>query len=460
VTPRGGALTEVAKELLIILALVLANGVFSGAEIAIIALRKTRLAQLVEEGRASARAVKRLRDHPERFLATVQIGITVVGATAAAFGGAALSSRLASWIARVPPLSPYAEQLALALVVVIVSYLSLVLGELIPKSIALRASERYALALGRPLLGLSYVARPIVWLLTASSNLVLRPFGDRTTFTEARLSAEELEQLVDEAGKVGALDAPTAEITSRALAFRELTASDVMVPRSRIVALPRDAPPDDLKRMLLEEGRARMPVYERTLDNIVGYVMAKDLAAMAWEKELIVLADLVRPVHFVPESAKAVHVLKDLQRRRTQIAVVVDEHGGVAGLLTLEDLVEELVGEIVGEQEEAEALFHREAGGAALVRGDAPIREVNRGLELELPEGEGYTTVAGLAIALAGAVPERGTRLRTEAGELEIVDASPRVVRLVRITPPPAAPAEAAEGGEVREGAPASREAD
>ena len=164
--------------------------------------------------------------------------------------------------------------------------------------------------------------------------------------------------------------------------------------------------------MLLEEGRSRMPVYDGTLDNLVGYVMAKDLAAMAWERQLIVLDDLVRPVHFVPEAAKAVHVLRELQRRRTQIAVVVDEHGGVAGLLTLEDLVEELVGDIFGETEQPEALVAAASRTAtALVRGDAPIREVNRALALDLPEGEGYSTIAGLCIALAGAVPERGARL-------------------------------------------------
>ncbi len=409
---------------------------FAGAEIAIISVRKTRLAQLVEEGRASARAVRQLRDQPERFLATVQVGVTIVGATAAAFGGAAMAGRIAPYLERIPPLAPYAHPMALALVVALVSYLSLVLGELVPKSLALRASERYALAVGRPLLALSALARPIVWLLTKSSNAVLRPFGDRTTFTEARLSAEELEQLVDEAEKVGALDAPTAEIASRALAFRELTAGDAMVPRSRIVALPRDAPPQELKRLLLEEGRTRMPVYDGTLDEIVGYVMAKDLAAMAWERELIVLADLLRPVQFVPATAKAVRVLRDMQRRRSHLAVVVDEHGGVAGLVTLEDLVEELVGEIVGEQEQPEALVQHEVGGTALVRGDAPIREVNRALALDLPEGEGYTTVAGVCIALAGSVPERGARLRAPDGtELEVVEASPRVVRLVRVRP-------------------------
>ncbi len=391
--------------------------------------------------------MKRLRDAPEQFLATVQIGITVIGATAAAFGGASLARHIAPALAAIPGVGHYAEPLSLGLVVAAISYLSLVLGELVPKSIALRAPERFALLLARPLLGLAQIARPLVWLLTQSSNLILRPFGDRTTFTEARLSVEEIEQLVDEASRAGALDAPTAEIASRALAFRDLTAADVMVPRSRIIALPRDASQEDLKRMLLEEGHARMPVYDGTLDNLVGYVMAKDLAAMAWERQLIVLDDLLRPVHFVPEAAKAVHVLRDLQRRRTQIAAVVDEHGGIAGLLTLEDLVEELVGDIFGETEQPEALWQQEPDGTALVRGEAPIREVNRALSLDLPEGEDYTTVAGLCIALAGAVPERGAHLRAEDGtEIEIVDASPRLVRLVRLRPPPAIEDEEARG--------------
>jgi putative hemolysin len=428
---------EALTELAIVLALILANGVFAGAEIALIAVRRTRIRQLVEQRRPGARAVQELRDAPERFLATIQTGITVVGATAAAFGGAELAQRLAPGIAAIPGLAPWAGSIAFALVVALVSYLSLVLGELVPKSLALRNAERYALVLGKPLLVLSHLARPLVWLLTKTSNLVLRPFGDRTTFTEARFSAEELEQLVEEAGKVGSLDASTAEIASRALAFRELTAGDAMVPRSRVVALPLRASPEELKRMLLEERRSRMPVYDGTLDEVVGYVLAKDLAAMAWERQLIVLSDVIRPVRFVPETAHAVQVLRDMQRRRTQIAVVVDEHGGMAGLLTLEDLVEELVGEILSEAEAPQELLVREPSGSAVVRGDLPVREANRALGLDLPEGADYTSVGGLCVALAGAVPERGTRLRTPDGaELEVLDASPRVVRRVRITPP------------------------
>jgi putative hemolysin len=424
----------ILHELLIILALIGANALFAAAEIAIVAVRRSRLAQLVEQGRHSAIAVQRLRDQPERFLATVQVGITVVSATAAAFGGASLAARLAPAVASVGPLAKWADTIALGLVVALVSVLSIVLGELVPKSVAMRSPEPIALAAGRPLLALSGFARPIVWLLTAASNLVLRPFGDRTNFTESRLSPEELEQLVEEAGKTGDLDPSTAEIATRALAFRDLRASDVMVPRNRIVALPLDASQEELQRVLLEEGRSRMPVYEGSLDQIVGYAMAKDFAALAWEQALIRLPDLLRPVLFVPETAPAVRVLRDMQKRRTQLAIAVDEHGGVAGLITLEDLVEELVGEVFSELDKPEQLLQRDAAGGALVRGELPIRDVNRELAIDLPEGDDYTTIAGLVIALAGAVPERGAKVDAGGGvTLEVVEATPRAVRSVRI---------------------------
>jgi putative hemolysin len=381
-----------------------------------------------------------LRHEPERFLATVQVGITVVGATAAAFGGATVAVRIEPWIARVPGVGHYAEGIALGLVVALVSFLSIVLGELVPKSLALRSAEPFALAVARPLQGLAWLARPVIWLLTRSSNLLLAPFGDRTTFTEARMSVDELTQLVESATRTGALHQDAAEIASRALEFGDLTAADVMVPRNRIHALPRNATEDELRRFLLEEGHARIPVYEGTLDNVVGYVVAKDLVGLLFERQLIVLDDLVRPAYFTPETARAVAVLREMQRRRVHLAIVVDEHGGVSGLVTLEDLVEELVGEIVGEAREEEALVRREPSGSALVRGDAPIREVNRELDLDLEEHETFSTVAGLAIHLAGGIPQKGARLTAQDGTLiEVVDANPRVVRSLRLTPRPAA---------------------
>lgn len=421
-------------ELLVIFALVLANGVLSGAEIAVIALRRTRLQELVAEGKRSALAVQALRDQPERFLATVQIGITLVTATAAAFGGATLGDELLPLLERVPLLRGHADKAAIAIVVVTISFLSIVVGELVPKSLALRGAEAYALAVGRPLLALSWIARPVVWLLTLSSNLILRPFGDRTTFTEARLSKDELAQLLEEATKTGAVEELSGEIASRALTFGELTAKDVMVPRNRIHALALDASDSEVRRVLLEERHSRMPVFDGSLDRVVGYIAVTDVVAMIWERQVVVLDDLVRPAFFVPETASLTTVLKDLQRRRIEIAVVVDEHGGVAGLLTLEDLMEELVGEIFSEHAPPAPLIEHQADGSAIVSGDVTIRELNRALGVSLDADGPWTTVAGLAIAVAGRIPQRGAHLNGPSGlDLEVLDAAPNQVHRLKV---------------------------
>jgi putative hemolysin len=277
-----------------------------------------------------------------------------------------------------------------------------------------------------------------VWFLTASSNAVLRIFGDRTSFTEARLSPEELQQLLEEATRTGSIDPDAGNIASRAIDFGELTAAEVMVPRNRVVAIDRALKPEELRRVLLEEGHSRMPVYEETIDNVVGYISIKDVIALAWEQQLIVLEDLIRPAYFVPETMNATDLLREMQARRIAIAVVVEESGGMAGIVTTEDLAEELVGELFSEQDEpVPEAVHREPDGSALVQAIAPIREVNRALDLDLPEGDGWTTVAGLCIQLAGRIPEKGARLETQDHTvLEVLEASARRVRLVRIVPP------------------------
>jgi putative hemolysin len=310
-----------------------------------------------------------------------------------------------------------------------------VLGELVPKSLALRHAERYALFIGPMLWTVAWLVRPAVRALTASSNLVLRPFGDSTTFSESRLSPEELQELVEQAGKTGALDEETSEIASRALDFGELTAGEIMLPRNRIDALPRHATFEDVKRVLLEDGHSRMPVYEGSLDNIVGYVSAKDVLAMAWEGKLVVLEDLIRPPLFLPEATRATQILEQMRRHRTAIAFVVDEHGGLSGLLTLRDLIEEVLGVLsTDEDQAAEEFVKLEGEDRGLVRGYTPIRELNRALGTDLPEDEDYSTVAGYCLALAGGIPQRGTKLTAPDGtRFEIVDASPHLVRLVRV---------------------------
>ena len=318
-------------ELFIVLGLTLLNGIFSGAEIAVVSVRRTRLQQLVDQRRSGARALASLRELPERFFATVQIGITVVATAAAAFGGLTMARHLEPHLAAIPWIGHKAEPLSLVLVVAVISYLTLVLGELVPKSLALRASEPYALFMAKPLLWLSYVARPIVKLLTWSSNVVLRPFRDSTDFMEARISPEELRQMVDEAAKAGALHVNTGEIASRALAFERLTLRDASIPRDRIDALPRNATPEQIRRFMLEDRRSRIPIYDGSLDEIIGYASAKDIVSLAWDGRLVVLQDVLRPVKFFPETTPAIEVLRYMRRERQRVVVSVDEHGVVSG---------------------------------------------------------------------------------------------------------------------------------
>lgn len=434
-----------AFEILIIVALVLANGVFAGAEIALISLRPGRIKELVEGGSGAARAASALRARPERFFATVQVGITVVGATAGAFGGASFAEDLALVLARWSLIEPWAEELSLALVVTLISYLSLVLGELVPKSLALKAAEPYALLVARPLLALSMAMRPLVWFLTLSSNAVLRPFKDRTSFAESRLSTEELVELMSQATDAGTLNPQAGAIAARALELPELVASDVMVPRTSVISLRRGATRDELRRMLLEHTHSRFPVVDGTLDHVVGYVSTKDVLNIAWDEALFVLEDLIRPAFFVPINKSAVELLNEMRARRIPFMVVVNEHGGMEGIVTLEDVLEELVGEMFSEHAGQEAeLFHREPDGSVTVRAGTSIRDLNRELKLSLPEGQ-WVTIGGLCLALAKRIPAAGDRLEVGDGlVLEVLEASPRRVRAVRLHfPIPGGPPEA-----------------
>lgn len=430
-----------------ILALVALNGLLAGSEMAIVSIRRSRLRELVRAGHRSARAVQTLRDDPETFLATVQVGITVVGAAAGAFGGASFAADLEPLVRRVPWLADYAPQVAFAGVVIVVSYLSVVLGELVPKSIALRSSERYALLVARPLLAISRVARPVVWFLSASSNAVLRLFGDRTSFVEARLSADEIRHLVEDAAKTGDVHPAVGDIASRALGFATLTAEDVMVHRRFVVAVSADATVAGACARIVEAGHDRVPVLDPVTEEALGYVTLRDLVAAlpaahpsapAGSAEATVRS-VLRAGYFVPESMAAPDLLQELQRRRARIAVVVDDHGGTVGIVTLQDLLEELVGEMLAEYEPPVAgRIRRQPDGAALVDGIVPIRAVNRELGTSLPEESGSTTMGGLCSVLAGGrIPACGEELRAADGTRIVpVEVSARRVRVAEVRPP------------------------
>ncbi len=422
-------------EILVILALVLANALFSGAEIAVLTVRRTRLAELVDEERAGAASLAALRADPESFLATVQIGITVVGAAAAAFGGATLASPLAAALvaARVPP--KVADDVALGIVVVAVSFLSLVLGELVPKSLAMRSAEGYALAIARPLSFLARLAHPVVRFLTACSNLILRLFGDRTSFVESRLSREELQTLLEETASAGDLDPKAREIATRALDLHGLKVGAVMTPRSAVFALDASAPPERIREILEKCRFGRLPVHDGNLDGVKGYVLVRDVLLKLLEGAKAPLEGLLREAPFFPESAEAVAVLKELQLSHVPLGFVVDEQGGFTGLVSLEDLVEEVVGETFHEKEAKAEPVHAESDGSWIVDGRAAVRDVNRALALELPEDPGYATVAGLVIHRLGRIPQAGEAFVEEEADLaiEVVESTPRRVAEVRL---------------------------
>jgi putative hemolysin len=423
-------------ELLLIVGLILVNGVFAGAEIAIVSVRASRLRELADAGSRSAQSLIELRSDPERFLSTIQVVITVVGAAAAAFGGAAFAADLAPLVAEVSWLAEYSQQISLGLVVTLISFLSLLLGELVPKSLALRSSERYALIAVRPLRALSSLLAAPVWILTAAANLVLRVFGDRTTFMESRISLDELRSIVGEAKEHGAVPLHAGAIASRALEFAELTARDVMVHRSLVVGLSKGATDREIGERVLAAVHQRYPVYEGTLDNVVGYVSWRDILPRVSSGKPLVLEELIRPTAFVPQSQPAPMLLEDMRRRRLHLAIVVDEHGGTAGLITLEDLLEELVGEITSEHSGAEhESIVRQPDGSALVAASLAIRDANRELELALEEPEHISTLGGLCVQLAhDHIPKKGERFVAQDGTtLEIADASARRVRTVRI---------------------------
>lgn len=423
-------------DLLLLLGLIVLNGLFSATEIAVITLRKTRVAQLVDMKKKGAPAVLYLRNQTERFLATVQVGITAVGASAAAYGESSIGIRIARFLEGVPALASWASPIAFTVTISCITFLSVVLGELVPKSLALRSPEPVALLLARPLLWLSKLARPAVWLLSKSSNMLLRFFGDETSFTEARLSPDELQDLVTEAARTGGIDTGTADIARRALDMRELTAEDVMNPRIRIRALPLDATRAQVLALLNEALPDSFPVFEGTIDNLTGYVAVKELARQLLSNSNSSLEPLLRPVLYVPPALSAITLLARMQKEGVPMAVVLDDAGGTKGLVRFEDLLDELVDEIHDDSQPASTSVIVEEGGSLLVRADLPVRELNREHGLTLPESEDWVTMAGLCLELAGRIPAVGTLLRAEDGSvIEILDATPRMIRSVRVRP-------------------------
>jgi len=412
----------------------LGNGFFSGSEIAILSMRRSRVEQLIAEGSRGARWVKHLQDNMDRFLATVQIGVTLMGTLAGVIGGYLASRYLEPVFDR----SVLAGKLPAALEATVVVglaivYVELILGELVPKALALRFTDTIAVIMAWPLDMLARFSRVLIAFLTTSTRAVLFLFGIRDIGHRTFVSEEEIKHLVKEGRQQGVLDQTEEELIHSVFEFSETPVKKVMVPRPKIFGLDVDTPPEDVAQAIIETGFSRVPVYDGTPDNMVGVVYVKDVLRLLEKKQPVVLRKILHPVHFVPETKKVGELLKELQKRRTHLALVIDEHGSLVGLVTLEDLLEEIVGEIQDEYDWEERPVEKLRDGSLVVDGTVSAAELRQKYDIPIPESEDFDTVAGFMLDCLGAVPRGGEVVQLGDYRLTVVDVEKNRISKVKI---------------------------
>jgi putative hemolysin len=430
------SLDDLWSQVGLIFFLILANGFFAAAEIAIIAMRKTRIDTLLQAGAPAAAAVARLKNDPDRFLATVQIGVTVVSTFASAVGGAVAIEYLKPLIqsAPLPLLREWGETVAILLVVFPISYGSLILGELVPKSLALRYSEQIALWVARPVDWIARINAIPVRILTASSNAVLWFVGGKRGDGASFVSEEEVKSLIREGAAKGIFDETEKELIHSVFEFVDTPVKAVMVPRTEIHALEVHTPPNEVLRSFVESGFSRIPVYEGELDRVVGILYNKDVYRALHEKPDFSVRQLLHPPFFVPSTLPISQLLKEMQRRRIAIAMIVNEFGEVEGLATLEDVVEEIVGEIRDEYDREErGPVERLADGSMIIQGSALLKDLKADYGLPFEESPDYHTIAGFVLAKLRRIPRGGERVEHNGYRLTIVDMEGRRIVKVKV---------------------------
>jgi len=430
----SGAMSEPVYIVASIFVLLLGNGFFSGSEIAIISARRSRIESLAEQGSAGARRVKVLQDAMDQFLATAQIGVTIMGTLAGVLGGYLASRYVEPSFERlsVTHWLP-AALLASALVGAVIVYVELVFGELVPKAIALRYTETFAIVVSGPFLLMSRASRWLVDFLAASTRLVLRLFGIREARSRTFVSEEEIKHLVKQGRKQGVLDQTEVEIIHSVFELTDTPVRKVMVPRPKVFGLDADTAPSEVGTLIVESGFSRIPAFEGSIDNIVGLVYVKDALRLLEKRQPVVIRKILHPVHFVPETKKVGKLLKELQKRRTHMAVVIDEHGSVTGIVTLEDIIEEIVGEIHDEYDWEERPVERLRDGSLVVEGTVSAAELREAWSIPLPESTEFETVAGFMLDRLGNVPKGGEVVDVGEWRLTVVDVERNRISKVKI---------------------------
>jgi CBS domain containing-hemolysin-like protein len=408
------------------------NGFFVAAEFALVAVRSSKLDEMIARGDRAARAVQASLQHLDRYIAATQLGITIAS-LALGWVGEPVLAHIFDQLFRIAGLNPSPTAVHVAAVPVaffILTFLHIVLGELAPKSIALSSPERTAKAVVRPLVVFSRFMSPFIWLFNGAANSLLRVFGVEPASGEEGHSPDEIRFLVMQAHARGTLDESDRAMLAGVLDFHEKKARDVMRPRTDVVALDVQSTEQEVWEILRRERYSRYPVYRDTLDDVIGVFLAKDLWLHSGDAPFN-LADFVREPMYVPDSRPAERVLDDLRRTRAHMAVVLDEYGGTAGIVTMEDLVEEVVGDIADEYDFAS----RESivtDGVLELAGSLSLIDVRSDYRIQIPEGD-WTTLGGYAFAKLGRLPRMGDRIPIPGGEMEVVAMDGRRIAALRI---------------------------
>ncbi|MCC6544116.1 MAG: HlyC/CorC family transporter [Nitrospirae bacterium] len=422
-------------EVVLILVLILANGFFACSEIAIISARKSRIRHLMDSGSKRAEVVHNLQSEPDKFLATVQVGITIVSMLAGAIGGATAIAVIKPLLQYAPIgfVSEWSEPISIAIVVAVISYLSLILGELVPKSLALRFSEPIALFVGKPIQSLSRISFILVRILTKSTNLFLKPFGKMPSPEGSFVTEEEIKLLLKEGGEKGIFEKSEQELIHSVFEFVTTTAKEIMVPRPKIKAIAIETPLVNVVNTVIECGFSRFPVYDGSIDNIKGVLYEKDLLDIRDKLQDIQLKDLLRPVYFVPATKKIDTLLKELQRRRMHMAIVINEYGNAEGLVTMEDIIEEIVGEIEDEYDYDDRPVKIMKDGSMIIDASLQIRDLIDQHKLAIEESEDYETIAGLVLSQLQKIPRGGEIVKYGDYKITIVDIEGKRISKVKL---------------------------
>ncbi|MEH2174626.1 hemolysin family protein [Nostoc sp.] len=430
-------MSSINFEILIILVLIIANGVFSMSEMAIVSARKVRLQQLANQGDAKAKAALKLAESPNHFLSTVQVGISLIGILTGAFGGATIANRLAIYVKLVPLLAPYSEPVSFGIVVLIITYLSLIVGELVPKRLALNNPERIASIVAIPMQALAAIASPVVFLLSASTDLILRLLGI-TASTEPQVTEEEIKILIEQGTEAGTFEEAEQDMVERVFRLGDRPVSYLMTPRPDIVWLDLDDTAEENRQKMVDSAYSRYPVCQGGLDNVLGVMPVTDLLARSFRGESLDLTIGLRQPVFVPESTRGLKVLELFKQTITHMALVVDEYGVIQGLVTLNDIMSEIVGDVPSTDGQDQPQAVQREDGSWLLDGMLPVEEFLELFGMEEWESEergSYQTLGGFVITHLGRIPAAADHFEWQSMRIEVMDMDGNRVDKVLVVP-------------------------